>query len=84
MDEVLKNPDTTVDSGDRRRVKELCNELREKNISLSGIHSYSFAVSSIFNDFVNECDEFGGFVENVEQARRGGKDKFQSAAAAMA
>jgi len=78
MDVVLKNPELTVDEEDRSGMKALSHELREKNIALSGAHAYSYAVSSIFNDLVNECDEFSGFIENVEQARRGGKDKLQT------
>ena len=41
MDEVLKNPDSDADTGDRKAVKTLSNSLREKNIALSGAHSYS-------------------------------------------
>ncbi len=73
MDKVLKNPETNVDEHDRRRVKTMCNSLREQNVALSGARAYSYIVSSIFNDLINEADELSGFIENVEQARRGGK-----------
>ncbi|MCR5002777.1 MAG: Na/Pi cotransporter family protein [Bacteroidales bacterium] len=73
MDEVLKNPETDVDKDDRHKVKVKCNYLRERNVALSGAHAYSYIVSSLFNDLINESDELSGFIENVEQARRGGK-----------
>ena len=79
MDKVLKNPDELKDSDDRKRVKTLCASLREKNIARSEAHEYSFAVSTMFNDLVNEADELSSFIRNVVQARRGDKLQLKGA-----
>ena len=73
MDEVLRNPESEIGLEDRKRVKALCASLRAKNIEMSDERAYSFAVSTMFNDIVNEVDDLSGFIQNVEQARRGGK-----------
>ena len=73
MDEVLRNPESETGLEDRKRVKALCASLRAKNIEMSDERAYSFAVSTMFNDIVNEVDDLSGFIQNVEQARRGGK-----------
>ncbi len=73
MDEVLRNPESEIGLEDRKRVKALCASLRAKNIEMSDERAYSFAVSTMFIDIVNEVDDLSGFIQNVEQARRGGK-----------
>ena len=73
MDEVLRNPESETGLEDRKKVKALCASLRAKNIEMSDERAYSFAVSTMFNDIVNEVDDLSGFIQNVEQARRGGK-----------
>jgi len=73
MDYILKHPDEQIDLDDRHRVKEMCSALREQNIAWSSANAYSFSVSSIFNDIINESNDLSGYIENVEQARRGGK-----------
>ena len=75
MDEVLKNPEAFHGNDDRARVKEMCKDLRENNFVQSGAHAYSYAVSSIYNDLINEGDVLSGFIENVEEARTGGKER---------
>ena len=75
METVLKNPEAASDTDYRGMIKERCAQLREKNITAAEAHEYSFAVSSIFNDIVNASNELSGFIENVEQARHGGKEK---------
>ena len=79
MDKVLKNPDEFRELDDRKRVKALCVSLREKNIASSEAHVYSFAVSTMFNDLVNEADELSGYIQNVVQARRGDKLQLKGA-----
>lgn len=74
MDEVLGDPETGVDTNDRSLVKERCAALREQNFAWSSAGDYPFGISSIFNDLISECDNLSSYIENVEQARRGGKE----------
>ena len=70
MNAVLK--DTNAEVHDfRRTVKYYCEDLKTKNIADVNDQNYSYALGTIYADFISECQKFSGYVENVVQARLG-------------
>ncbi len=54
-----------------RRINELRNEMRQRNVSAVDNHEYSYEAGTVFMDMINECEKTGDYIINVLEARLG-------------
>lgn len=47
------------------------NQLRTRNINDVNDHKYTYAISTMYMDIINECEKLGDYVINVVEARMG-------------
>lgn len=47
------------------------NQLRTRNINDVNEHKYTYAISTMYMDIINECEKLGDYVINVVEARMG-------------
>ena len=52
-------------------INEMRHQLKKDNIRAVDEHEYDYAIGTIYNDLVNECEKLGDYVVNVVQARFG-------------
>ena len=52
-------------------INALYDQLKAENISDADNNDYSYALGSIYNDIIAECEKLGDFVMNVVEARLG-------------
>lgn len=52
-------------------INHMCKRLKEDNIKAVNEHEYDYRISTIYGDFVKECEKLGDYVINVMQARFG-------------
>lgn len=50
-------------------INMMCKRLKEDNVKAVDEHKYSYAIGTIYSDFVKECEKLGDYVVNVVQAR---------------
>lgn len=46
-------------------------QLRNHNINDVNDHKYTYAISTMYMDIINECEKLGDYVINVVEARMG-------------
>ncbi len=75
MNVVMTGHSTQHDIGVSYHIEEEINQLRNKqkaeNINAVDEHEYDYAMGTMFNDMINECEKLGDYVVNVVQARFG-------------
>jgi phosphate:Na+ symporter len=54
-----------------RDINEMRHQLKKDNIRAVDEHEYDYAIGTMYNDLVNECEKLGDYVVNVVQARFG-------------
>ena len=54
-----------------RDINALRDQLKAETISEAGNHDYSYALGTIYNDIIAECEKLGDYVMNVVEARLG-------------
>ena len=54
-----------------RRINELRNEMRQRNVDAVDNHEYSYEAGTVFMDMINECEKTGDYIINVLEARLG-------------
>ena len=52
-------------------INEMRHQLKKDNIRAVDEHEYDYAIGTMYNDLVNECEKLGDYVVNVVQARFG-------------
>ena len=52
-------------------INELRNQLKEENVKGVNSHQYSYALGTIYNDIVADCEKIGDYVMNIVEARLG-------------
>ncbi len=52
-------------------INNLRQQLKDANATAVNEHRYDYAMGTMFNDFINECEKLGDYVVNVVQARFG-------------
>jgi len=57
-----------------RKINSLRDELKTENITAINDHEYDYAVGTMFNDLINECEKLGDYVVNVVEARLATKE----------
>ena len=75
MNTVMTGHSSDHDISDTYRIESDINEMRHQlkkdNIRAVDEHEYDYAIGTIYNDLVNECEKLGDYVVNVVQARFG-------------
>ena len=54
-----------------KKINELRNTLRQRNVSAVDDHVYTYEAGTVFMDLVTECEKTGDYVMNVLEARLG-------------
>ena len=52
-------------------INELRNQLRSETLADAGSHLYSYALGTLYNDIVADCEKIGDYVMNIVEARLG-------------
>ena len=52
-------------------INELRNQLRAETVGNVDEHQYSYAIGTLFNDVVADCEKIGDYVMNIVEARLG-------------
>ncbi len=52
-------------------INELRNQLRSETLANAGSHLYSYALGTLYNDIVADCEKIGDYVMNIVEARLG-------------
>ena len=52
-------------------INEMRHQLKKDNIRAVDEHEYDYAIGTMYNDLINECEKLGDYVVNVVQARFG-------------
>lgn len=75
MNTVMTGHSSDHDISDTYRIESDINEMRHQlkkdNIRAVDEHEYDYAIGTMYNDLVNECEKLGDYVVNVVQARFG-------------
>ena len=75
MNSVMEGHISEYDINDtysiEHEINQMRNNLKKDNIRAVDEHEYSYAVGTVYNDFINECEKLGDYAENVVQARFG-------------
>ncbi len=75
MNTVMTGHSSDHDISDTYRIERDINEMRHQlkkdNIRAVDEHEYDYAIGTMYNDLVNECEKLGDYVVNVVQARFG-------------
>ncbi|MBQ9558493.1 MAG: Na/Pi cotransporter family protein [Bacteroidaceae bacterium] len=73
MEVALNSRRSTLDTRETYRIEHEMNQMRQKlrtdNIAAVSDQRYDYAVGTLFDDFVGECEKLGNYVVNVVQAR---------------
>ena len=52
-------------------INTLRNRFKDESMNDVNDHTYTYTISTIYNDFINECEKLGDYVVNVVEARLG-------------
>ena len=52
-------------------INTLRNRFKDESMNDVNNHTYTYTISTIYNDFINECEKLGDYVVNVVEARLG-------------
>ena len=68
-----RRDDLTIDTSQEieRDINALRDQFKAESISEASSHDYSYALGSIYNDIIGECEKMGDYVMNVVEARLG-------------
>lgn len=75
MNVVMTGHSHEHDIRDTYRIENDINQLRQRlkadNVRAVNNKEYDYAIGTMFNDIINECEKLGDYVVNVVQARFG-------------
>ena len=68
-----RREDVTINSSweIEQDINTLRNQLKAESILEASNHDYSYALSTIYNDIIAECEKLGDYIMNVVEARLG-------------
>lgn len=68
-----RREDLTINSSREieQDINTLRNQLKAESILEASNHDYSYALSTIYNDIIAECEKLGDYIMNVVEARLG-------------
>lgn len=73
MEQALNARRSTLDTRETYRIEKDINQMRQQlrtsNIAAVSEQQYDYAVGTLFDDFIGECEKLGNYVVNVVQAR---------------